>query len=126
MPLAYLVEPERRARKPTGMEAFSESACFHRLRDLFWCVAEPQMAPFLTPEQSAALAEFERAYHSLPWRVIDAHPQISELPDDDLSPLVPAGQRLIHLIEPRTQRHPRFRWFRQLFSSRSTHATNVA
>ena len=98
MPLAYLVEPERRANRPEGLKAFSESAVFHRLRDLLWCIAEPDMAPFLTAEQSAALAEFERVYRSLPWRVIQEHPHISELPDDDLSPLVPAGTRLLDLI----------------------------
>jgi hypothetical protein len=102
MSLAYLVQPERRARKPTGMEAFSESACFYRLKDLFWCIAEPEMTPFLTAEQNAALAEFERVYQSLPWRVIDGHPHISELPDDDLSPLVPAAERLYELIRPHT------------------------
>jgi hypothetical protein len=99
IPLAFLVRPERRAQKPSGMEEFSESACFHRLHNLFWCVGEPQMAPFLTPEQQSARAEFDRVYHSLPWRVIAAHPHISELPDDDLSPLMASGQRLLKLIE---------------------------
>ena len=99
IPLAFLVRPERRAQKPSGMEQFSESACFHRLHDLFWCVGEPQMAPFLTPVQERALAEFDRAYGSLPWRVVEAHPHISELPDDDLSPLVSPGRRLLKLIE---------------------------
>jgi hypothetical protein len=117
MPLAFLVVPERRAQKPSGMEAYSESACFHRLRDCFWCVGEPMMAPFLSAEQSAALAEFERVYQSLPWRVIEAHPHISELPGDDLSPLMPAGERLLRLIEPQTHRHSRFHWLRRLFSS---------
>lgn len=100
MPLAYLVEPERRGRKPKGMEVFSESACFHRLRSLFWCIAEPQMAAFLTPEQTAALIEFERVYQSLPWLLVDGHPHISELPGDDLSPLLPACERLYRLIAP--------------------------
>jgi len=30
-PLDFLVDPERRAKKPNGMESFSQSACFHRL-----------------------------------------------------------------------------------------------
>jgi hypothetical protein len=124
VPLEYLVDLERSASKPTGMESFSESACFHRLRDLLWCVAGPRMAPFLTAEQSAALAEFECAYRSLPWSVIEAHPHISELPNDDLSPLVPAGQRLLQLIDSPTAPFE-IRWFRQLFSSLSNHATNV-
>jgi len=88
------------------MEAFSESACFHRLKDLFWCIAEPEMAPVLTAEQSAALTEFERVYDSLAWRVIDGHPHISELPDDDLSPLVSAAERLYALIRPHTHATP--------------------
>ena len=99
IPLAFLVRTERRAQKPSGMEQFSDSACFHRLRDLFWCVGEPDMAPFLTPEQQRALAHFERVYHSLSWRVIEAHPHISELPDDDLSPLTTPEERLLELIE---------------------------
>jgi hypothetical protein len=102
MSLAYLVKPERRANKPDGMETFSQSAVFHRMKDLFWCIAEPEMAPFLTVEQIHALAEFERVYRSLPWRVIDGHPHISELPDDDLSPLVPAAERLYELIRTHT------------------------
>jgi hypothetical protein len=81
------------------MEQFSESACFHRLHDLFWCIREPQMAPFLTPAQERALAEFDRLYRSLPWRVIAAHSHISEVLDDDLSPLVAPGLRLLELIE---------------------------
>ena len=100
VPLRFLVQPERRARKVPGMESFSDSACFHRLRDLVWPIASPEMAACLSTEQSAALAEFERIYHSLPWQVIAAHPHISELPGDDLSLLVPAGERLLRLIAP--------------------------
>ena len=58
------------------------------------------MAPFLTERQRCALAAFETAYASLPWRVIESHPHVSELPGDDLTPLVPAGQRLLDLIDP--------------------------
>lgn len=123
--LTYLVDLKRRARKPSGMESFSESACFHRLRDLSWCIAQPEMAPFLTAGQSAALAEFERIYHSLPWRVIETHPHISELPDDDLSPLIATGQRLLKLINAATRRPPTLRWLRKLFSSRVDGAADV-
>jgi len=116
--LAYLVDPERRARKMSGMESFPESACFHRLRDLSWPSEHAQMAPFLTPEQSAALSEFEQVYHSLPWCVLADHPHISALPDDDLSPLMPAGKRLFELMHPEAQSHraPRApNWFRRVF-----------
>jgi hypothetical protein len=53
----------------------------------------------LSDEERAALAEFTRVFESLPWRVIEAHPHISELPGDDLSPLLPAGKRLLSLLE---------------------------
>ena len=59
------------------------------------------MAPHLSAQQRAALAEFDRAYHALPWRGIADHPHISELPDDDLSSLLPAGSLLLRLIAPR-------------------------
>ncbi len=100
VPLRFLVQPDRRARKVPGMESFSDSACFHRLRDLTWAIASLEMAACLSAEQSAALAEFESVYHSLPWQIIAAYPHISELPSDDLSSLVPAGERLLHLITP--------------------------
>lgn len=117
MSLTYLVDLKRRARKPSGMESFSESACFHRLRDLSWCISHPEMAPFLTVEQAAALAEFECVYHSLPWRVIETHPHISELPDDDLSPLIPTAQRLLKLIDAATPAASGVALARKLFSS---------
>ena len=115
IPLCYLVRPERRARKPTGMEHFSESACFHRLRNLFWPIGDTQFASYLTQQEKDALSEFERVYQSLPWCVIATHLHISELPDDNLSPLVPFGQRLLQLIEPRAERPSRFGSLRRLF-----------
>jgi len=53
----------------------------------------------LSDEERAALAEFNRVFKSLPWRVIEAHPHISELADDDLSPLMETGQRLLGMLE---------------------------
>ncbi len=98
MPLAYLAY--RRASRLNGMEAYSASACFHRLRDLCWPREAPETAPFLSQEQRTALIAFEEIYHSLPWRPIADHPHISELPGDDLSPLVPAGKLLLRLVWP--------------------------
>jgi hypothetical protein len=102
LPLSFLVRPEPRAKKPTGMESFSESACFHRLHNLFWTLNDAEAVALLSDDERAALAEFSRVFESLPWRVIVAHPHISELPSDDLSPLVPAGERLLRMLETRT------------------------
>jgi hypothetical protein len=85
------------------MESFSESAAFHRLHDLLWTLGEPEVVELLTDEEKSALAAFNRVFASLPWRVIESHPQISELPDDDLSLLVPVGERLLGLLEARRQ-----------------------
>ena len=112
--LNFLVQPERRTKKLTGMESFSESACFHRLHDLWWTLGDAEAVALLTDDERAALAEFNRVFKSLPWRVIEAHPHISELPDDDLSPLIPAGEKLLRMLEARTSRHPRFGWLRRL------------
>ena len=102
LPLRFLVVPERRAEKPKGMESFSTSACFHRLHDLFWTFRDAEAAALLSAEERSALAEFNQVFDSLPWRVIDSHPHISELPGDDLSPLLPAGERLLRMLEARS------------------------
>lgn len=123
LPLDFLVRPERHARKPTGMESFSESACFHRLHDLFWTFRDAPAVALLSDEERSMLAEFTRAFDSLPWRVIPEHPHISELPGDDLSPLLPSGQRLLRMLEGRTADSRRFAWLRRLFRAfRVNHA----
>ena len=53
LPLGFLVRPERRAQKPTGMEGFSESACFHRMRELFWTLDEPEALVLLSVQEKA-------------------------------------------------------------------------
>lgn len=58
LPLMFLVRPEHRANKPTGMEHFSESACFHRFYDLLWTLREPDAVALLNHTELAALAEF--------------------------------------------------------------------
>ena len=123
LPLAFLVRPERRAQKPTGMESFSESACFHRLHDLFWTFRDAPAVALLSDDERSVLAEFTRVFESLPWRVIPDHPHISELPGDDLSPLLPSGERLLQMLEARTADSRRFAWLRQLFRAfRVSHA----
>jgi len=114
LPLRFLVRPERRAKKPTGMESLSESACFHRLHDLLWTLRDADAVALLSEDERAALVEFTRVFQSLPWRVIEAHPHISELPGDDLSPLLPAGERLLGMLEARTASSQRFARLRQL------------
>lgn len=115
LPLRFLVRPERRAKKPSGMEGFSESACFHRLFDLFWTFRDVPAVALLSDEERSVLAEFTRVFESLAWRVITGHPHISELPGDDLSPLLPSGARLLQMLEARTADSRRFGWLRQLF-----------
>jgi hypothetical protein len=115
LPLRFLLLPEHRANKPSGMESFSESACFHRLYDLLWTLREKDVVAILSDEERAALADFTRVFESLPWRVIEASPHISELPDDDLSPLLPTGDKLLRMIEARTEGSERFAWLRRLF-----------
>ena len=51
LPLRFLVRPERRAKKPSGMEGFSESACFHRLFDLFWTFRDVPAVALLSDEE---------------------------------------------------------------------------
>lgn len=114
-PLDFLVLPERRAKKVGGMESFSESACFHRLHDLFWTLGDPEAVALLNPEEQAAVAEFNRVFVSLSWRVIELHPHISELENDDLSPLLPAGAKLRGLLEARAARPKRFAPLRKFF-----------
>src|SRR5512132_966326 len=113
--LGFLVRPEHRARKPTGMESLSESACFHRLHSLLWTLSDPDVLALLSHDERAAVAAFTQVFESLPWRVIEAHPHISELPGDDLSPLLPSGERLLRVLEARTTWSGPFGWLRRLF-----------
>jgi hypothetical protein len=115
LPLGFLVRPQNRATKPTGMESFSESACFHRLHSLCWTLRDPDAVTLLSHDERAAVAEFTQIFESLPWRVIEAHPHISELPGDDLSPLLPSGERLLRMLEARNSRSGPFAWLRRLF-----------
>ena len=101
--LKFLVQPsERHSRRiGSGMASFSDSAIFHRLRDLVWTLGESQVIALLNAEEITALADFNEAFDSLPWRKVEGYPHISELPDDDLSPLEPTGKRLFYLLDAR-------------------------
>jgi hypothetical protein len=83
------------------MKGFSDSAIFHRLHDLLWTFNEPEAVALLNPEEKACLMEFNEAFASLAWRPIVTHPHISEVPDNDLSPLIPSSTCLLKLLEKR-------------------------
>lgn len=114
VPLRFLVRPECRAKKPGGMERCSQSACFHRLHSCFWTLRDSDAVALLSADERLVLAEFTRVFDSLRWRVIETHPHVSELPDDDLSPLLPAGEKLLQMLEARTVRSGPFAWLRRL------------
>lgn len=101
--LIFLVHPERREQKPTGMEKLSDSACFRRLHDLLWTFRDAKTIELLNEDERAALTEFTQTFNSLPWRPVVTHPGISELPNDDLSPLVPPGEKLLKMFETRME-----------------------
>ena len=105
VPLRFLVRREQSVKQLNGMGAFSDSAFFHRMHGLLFVpLHEAEVVTLLSDEERVALTEFHRQFDSLPWRVIADHPHISELPDDDLSPLVPSGERLLRLLETRAGR----------------------
>jgi len=55
----------------------------------------------LNDPEKAALADFNLVFASLPWQIVQAHPHMHELPDDNFSPLIPAAERLQQLLEAR-------------------------
>jgi hypothetical protein len=71
------------------------------LHALAWTLNEPQVIVLLTADEQAALKEFSEAFRKLKWQPLEADSHICELPDDDLSPLLPAGSRLYRLLESR-------------------------
>ena len=112
-PLRFLVRPESRTAPRQQMEGFSDAAIFHRWMDLFWTFREPEAVALLTPEESGYLAEFNAAFESLPWRPIESHPHISEVPDADLARLLPSAIPLLKSLERRTRPPVLQRWWRK-------------
>jgi hypothetical protein len=100
-PLRFLID--RKSLMAARLNGFSDSASFHRLHDLFWTLRDAPAIALLGEDEKAALEEFNAVFNILPWRVIESHPHISELPNDDLSPLIPAGERLCCLLEARVR-----------------------
>jgi hypothetical protein len=85
------------------MVGFSDSAIFYRLWDLMGGVRDPLVASHLTEGEKEALAEFMTVFDSLAWEPVSSHPHVSEIPGDDLSPLLPAGRRLHDLVRRRSR-----------------------
>jgi hypothetical protein len=101
--LNFLVRPELRDSNRREFEGFSDSAIFHRLHGLCWTLQEPEIVSLLTLDEKNVLAAFNNAFDCLPWRPIESHPHISELPGDDLSTLMPLALELLQLLERRTR-----------------------
>jgi len=114
LPLRFLTKPETRATSRHQMQGFSDSAMFYRLHDLFWTLREVDALALLSDDERLVVREFDRLFDSMPWRVIPSHPHVSELPDDDLTPLIPAGEKLMQMLE-RAARRQRFGWLHRLF-----------
>jgi hypothetical protein len=75
---------------------------------------EADALALLSDDERLVVHEFDRLFDSMPWRVIASHPHVSELPDDDLTPLIPAGEKLMRMLEQAARRQ-RFGWLRRLF-----------
>jgi hypothetical protein len=114
LPLRFLTKPETRATSRHQMQGFSDSAIFYRLHDLFWTLREADALALLNDEEQLVVRDFDRLFDSMPWRVILSHPHVSELPDDDLKPLIPAGKKLMRMLEQAAHRQ-RFGWLHRLF-----------
>jgi hypothetical protein len=112
--LSFLVRPERRLQSRTSREPHPDSAYLHWLYEECWTFRDARAVALLNDEERAVLAEFNRAFESQPWRVMEAHPHLSELPNDDLTPLIPAGEKLLRIVEARAAKLRRFAWLRGL------------
>lgn len=101
--LRFLIDPStRQSCRNANAEwtsLLSDSGIFYRLHDLFWTLRELQVVDLLSEHEKTALSDFNRAFDALPWRQVEGYPHIRELPNDDLSSLVPAGRRLFQLLE---------------------------
>lgn len=108
-PLRFLVSPAPRP-KQAGMDAFSDSAYFHRMHDLLWTFREPSVLEMLTRDEQVTLAEFNRAFSALPWQEFDVENHFYHLSDDDLSSLIEPGKRLLQLLEARRVKRGWLSW----------------
>ena len=99
--LDFLVRPESRDGPREGMKGFSDSAILHRRMDLLFTLREPEAVAMFTPEEKEYLKDFNAVFESLPWRPIESHPHISEVPDNELTKLLPSATRLLESLESR-------------------------
>ena len=91
--LRFLFHPKQQHVSRNQLPDLSDSAIFHRLWDLLGLI-EPATRTRLNATETEALEEFMRCYNSLPWEPLADQPHISQLRDDDLSPLTRVGKSL--------------------------------
>jgi hypothetical protein len=97
--LGFLTKLETRAASRHQMQGLSDSAMFYRLHDLFWTLLEVDALALLSDGERRIVCKFDQLFDSMHWRVIPTYPHISELPDDDLTHLIPAGEKLMRMLE---------------------------
>ncbi len=109
--LRFLVRPDERANARSQMEGFSDGAIFHRWMGLTWTLDEPEAVAILSDDERSALDGFNEVFRSLPWKPIETHPFVCEVPEEELTKLVPSARILLQLLEnrlPVSQTQPRF------------------
>lgn len=75
------------------MPELSDSAIFHRLWSLLG-LHDPEILSRLKDAEIESLAIFLQKFDSLPWEPLTDNPHISQLRDNDLSPITPLGKSL--------------------------------
>ena len=91
--LRFLFHPKQQRVSRNQMPDLQDSAIFHRLWGLFGLV-DPMIRSRLNATEAEALDSFQKKFDSLLWEPLSDHPHISQLRDDDLSPLTALGKSL--------------------------------
>lgn len=101
--LRFLLNEECRENPRKQMAGFSDAAIFHRWMSLCWGLDEPDVLAMLDPEEQTTVTTFKALFSALPWKQIDTHPFISDLPKkgEELVGLLPAAKDLYQLLERR-------------------------
>src|SRR5262245_30927464 len=121
--VAFLVGPKPR-QKQTGMEDFSDSAIFHRLHSTLWTFTDPSAVNLLGANDRQTLHDFERIFAALPWQPMESHPHISQLANDDLTPLVEPGRKLLAVLNARIKPQQKKSWLWRFRHKRAGHGQN--
>ncbi len=100
-PLRFLLDESSREKMRKQVIGFSDSACFHRLWDLFGLMRRAEYQHRLTEDERAALQRFIAAMDALRWHPLPTHPHVSELRPDDLSPLFRPAEPLLAILDRR-------------------------